>query len=87
VPDALGEAVGVNFVRGDQVGLLKEGLKRCGPMDYFEKGVEHAIAGGLEIYPADVSDLPCVEVDFEQDLARAKSLLPSFPAVAARLGR
>ncbi len=73
--EARGEAVGVNMVRAESLGLLIEGLNQCGDQDYFEKGIEYAIIAGLRIFEADVSDLPCIEVDFAEDLARAKTML------------
>ncbi len=86
---ASGEAVGVNFVRGADLELLLRGLRQCGPEDYFEKGVEHAMAQGLEVHEVNVSDLACMEVDFPDDLAAAKELLPRClpaPATSERLG-
>jgi choline kinase len=37
--------------------------------------VELAIEKNLKIYPVDVSDLNCVEVDFLEDLTKANSFL------------
>ena len=36
--------------------------------DYFERGIEFSIEKGLKIYPVDVSDNLCMEIDFEDDL-------------------
>lgn len=69
--DPLGEALGVNLFRAGDVARLRAGLEQCGPDDYFERGIEHAIGAGLRLLPVDVSDLHCVEVDFPEDLARA----------------
>jgi choline kinase len=69
-----GEAVGVNLVRARDLDLLRDGLDGCGDSDYFEKGIEIAIGKGLRVVPVDISDLPCVEVDFASDLEAARRL-------------
>lgn len=71
VTEPLGEALGVNLFRAEDVAQLRVGLEQCGPDDYFERGIEYAIDAGLRLLPVDVSDLHCVEVDFPEDLARA----------------
>jgi choline kinase len=70
--DALGEAVGINFISSkDKSALLKE-LIACAESDYFERGIEYAIErDGLKALPIDISDLFAVEVDFQEDLDRA----------------
>lgn len=70
--DALGEAVGINFISSkDKPALLKE-LVACAESDYFERGIEYAIErDGLKALPIDISDLFAVEVDFQEDLDRA----------------
>lgn len=70
--EALGEAVGINYVgAGDKAELVAR-LDEVGEQDYFERGLEIAIAeGGLHVVPVDISDLFAVEVDFDEDLARA----------------
>ena len=82
VQDALGEAVGINLVAGRDKAALIERLQECAEQDYFERGIELAIAqDGMQITPVDISDLFAVEVDFEEDLARANAA-----AEAARSG-
>jgi choline kinase len=72
VVDGLGEAVGINFVAGRDKGTLIDHLAACEDSDYFERGLETAIASaGLRVQPVDISDLFAVEVDFEADLERA----------------
>ena len=75
VVDALGEAVGINYVApGDRKTLLRH-LDKCDDNDYFERAIETAIAeDGLRVRPVDISDFACLEVDFEDDLARANTL-------------
>jgi choline kinase len=74
VADGLGEAVGINLIGGrDKDALIRE-LDACEDQDYFERGMELAIAhSGLEVTPVDISDLFAVEVDFEGDLERANA--------------
>ena len=74
VVDGLGEAVGINLIGGkDKVALIRQ-LEACEDQDYFERGIELAIArDGVEVTPVDISDLFAVEVDFEGDLERANA--------------
>lgn len=74
VVGGLGEAVGINLIGGkDKVALIRE-LEACEDQDYFERGIELAIAhDGVEVTPVDISDLFAVEVDFEGDLERANA--------------
>jgi CDP-glycerol glycerophosphotransferase len=75
VVDALGEAVGINYVAAGDRDLLLRHLEKCDDNDYFERGIETAIAeDGLRVKPIDISQFNCLEVDFEDDLARANSL-------------
>lgn len=70
----LGEAVGINFISSDDKRSLIQALAGVEDQDYFERGIEVAIEGdGLRILPVDISDFYAVEVDFEDDLVRAKS--------------
>jgi choline kinase len=74
VQGALGEAVGINLVSGADKGALIARLEECDEQDYFERGIELAVAkDGLQVVPVDISDLFAVEVDFEEDLARANA--------------
>jgi len=76
VVGGLGEAVGINHVAAaDKPALLAE-LEACADQDYFERGIESAIASrGVRFRPLDISVFPAVEVDSEEDLARANHLL------------
>jgi CDP-glycerol glycerophosphotransferase len=48
------------------------GLGEAVGINYFERGLETAIAArGLRVRPIDISAFAAVEVDFEEDLARA----------------
>ena len=71
VVGALGESVGANKLIAQDIPLVIEMLERCDDNDYFERGIEFAIDKGLKIYPVDVSDVLCIEVDFMEDLEKA----------------
>ena len=72
VVGGLGEAVGINYVCPADKPHLIDHLARCDDADYFERGLETAIAArGLRVRPIDISAFAAVEVDFEEDLARA----------------
>jgi choline kinase len=75
VRGGLGEAVGINFVAEADKPALIEQLAACADDDYFERGIETAISErGLRVLPVDISAYVAVEVDFEEDLARADAL-------------
>lgn len=72
VTDALGEAIGINYVSAQEKTALIRWLREVDASDYFERGIELAIhAGDLRVSPIDVSDLYAVEVDFAEDLEQA----------------
>lgn len=74
VENALGEAVGINFISTHHKASVITQLEACADNDYFERGLELAIEkSGIEIEPVDISDLFAVEVDFQADLDRANS--------------
>lgn len=76
VQGALGEAVGINYVSAADKPSLVRHLDRCGEQDYFERGIETAIAeDGLRFTPVDISAFFAVEVDFEDDLKRANEVI------------
>jgi choline kinase len=80
VTRALGEAVGINFVSGRDKAALVARLDACDEQDYFERGIEVAVAeDGLRVTPVDISDLFAVEVDFEEDLTRANAVRQQAP--------
>jgi len=75
VVGGLGEAVGINHVSSADKPVLIEHLATCAEQDYFERGIETAIAAaGLRVRPLDISQHAAVEVDFEADLERANAL-------------
>ena len=75
VQPALGEAVGINYVAAQDKAALIARLAQVDDQDYFERGIELAIArDGLRFQAVDISDLYAVEVDFPEDLERANEL-------------
>jgi choline kinase len=72
VTNALGEAVGINFISAHEKSKVIAQLEICAEQDYFERGLELAIEkDGIQMEPVDISDLFAVEVDFQADLDRA----------------
>ena len=72
VVDGIGEAVGINFISSADKKAFVRQLTRVDDQDYFERGLELAIAeDGVRLAPLDISDLYAVEVDFAEDLERA----------------
>lgn len=76
VSEALGEAVGINYVSAPDKAALITRLDEVGENDYFERGIELAIEkDDLKVIPVDISDLFAVEIDFPDDLDRANKLV------------
>jgi len=72
VAGGLGEAVGINYISSSDKATLLRHLTKVGDQDYFERGIETAIADDkLRVEPVDISDLYAVEIDFAEDLERA----------------
>lgn len=72
VVNALGEAVGINFVAAKDKSALIKRLHEVADNDYFERGIEVSIEKDKSSFiPVDISDLFAVEVDFPEDLERA----------------
>jgi len=72
VRGGIGEAVGINYISAADKKALISQLQRVDDQDYFERGLELAIAeNGLRVVPMDISDLYAVEIDFAEDLERA----------------
>jgi choline kinase len=72
VVGGIGEAVGINYISSADKKAFMRQLSRVDDQDYFERGLELAIAeDGVRLQPMDISDLYAVEVDFAEDLERA----------------
>lgn len=75
VVGGLGEAVGINFIGHSDKKSLIARLTEVDDQDYFERGIELAIShDSLKMRAVDISDLYAVEIDFDEDLARANEL-------------
>ena len=76
VTSGLGEAVGINFISSNDFDIFIDQLERCADNDYFEKGLEKAIAeNNLKIKAIDISKFNCIEVDFKEDLKNANDIV------------
>ncbi len=76
VASGIGEAVGINYISSAHKKAFIRQLQRVDDQDYFERGLELAIAeDGILIEPMDVSDLYAVEIDFAEDLERANQFV------------
>lgn len=74
VKSAMGEAVGINCVKASDLKLFRRCLEEVGDRDYFEAALELAINRGLRLKAIDISRFSAIEVDFLEDLKRAKAL-------------
>lgn len=76
VQSGAGEAVGINFVGARDKAVLTARLAEVKEQDYFERGLELAIANDdMDVRPLDISSLFAVEIDFASDLDRANECL------------
>ncbi|NOZ73872.1 MAG: phosphocholine cytidylyltransferase family protein [FCB group bacterium] len=78
--NALGEFIGVARLSGAFVEPFFHSLNHLieagGDADYFEAGL-HPLLDDHPVHYTDVSDLPCLEIDFKDDLDRARELISS----------
>ena len=76
VKNGLGEAVGINFIAAKDLEVFITQLENCDDNDYFEKGLEMAIAiNQLQLKVVDISAYNCIEVDFKEDLLNANKII------------
>lgn len=83
-----GEAVGINYVSAADKALLLAHLAACCDVDYFERAIETAIEAGMRVLSVDTGDYWAIEVDVEEDLARANAQAAAGanrPAVGPRI--
>lgn len=82
VVGGLGEAVGINYISADEKAAFIARLDEADDQDYFERGLELAIAhDGIRIEAVDISQYEIVEVDFDEDLTRANTFVESKQSV------
>jgi choline kinase len=72
VCNGLGEAVGINFIKKQDLPTFTACLAECTPADFFERAIEMAIGRGVSFLPIDIGDDFCTEIDFEEDLQKVK---------------
>ncbi|MGG4400610.1 NTP transferase domain-containing protein [Paenibacillus amylolyticus] len=76
VVDAQGEAVGINFLKAEDLQKVREELSAVSDMDYFEKAIENLIRRGeLKMSPLNVNDRFVKEIDFPEDLQMVRNHL------------
>jgi len=76
VKNGLGEAVGINFISSKDLDTFISKLEECDDNDYFERGLEMAIAeDNLKLKAIDISKYNCIEVDFKEDLKNANKIV------------
>lgn len=76
VVNGLGEAVGINFISSNDLDIFISQLEKCDDNDYFERGLELAIAeDNLKLKVIDISTYNCIEVDFKEDLQSANEIV------------
>ena len=75
--NCLGEFIGVAKLSKEFNLRFSESLENLidagGRSDYFEAGM-HPLLSEINVYYTDVSDLPCLEIDFIEDLEEARKL-------------
>ena len=78
--NSLGEFIGVAKFSPDFskafMGSLDRLIEAGGNADYFEAAI-HPLMADYPVYYEDVSDLPCIEIDFIEDLEKARELVQS----------
>ena len=83
--ECLGEFVGVALFGAGLAGAFRAALETCvgkenAVTDYFERAVDR-LCDDWPLTPVDVSDLPCIEIDFPEDLQRARDdIVPQLRA-------
>lgn len=76
VTHARGEALGINYIPHRLIGKFCDKLDAVADNDYFEKAMEELIKEEGNVFRAvDVSDLLCMEIDFDADLVAVNKLL------------
>ncbi|MDC0865719.1 phosphocholine cytidylyltransferase family protein [bacterium] len=78
--NSLGEFIGVakfsKNISSKFMNSLDQLISSGGKSDYFEAAI-HPLMSEHDIYYEDISDLPCIEIDFVEDLEKAQKLVKS----------
>ena len=75
--EAYGEYIGANIIEASAAGRLADALKATferNPDLYYEDGFQEYANRGGEVRAAEIGDLPWVEVDNHEDLAKARDI-------------
>ena len=75
--EATGEYIGVTLIEGDAAADLADALKtvwETDPQLYYEDGYQELVNRGFKIDVAPIGDLPWVEIDNHDDLARGREI-------------
>lgn len=73
-----GEAVGLNFIKKEDLPLFLFHLEQCAENDYFEKAMEKTLAEGVKFQAIPIEKQWACEIDFPEDLERANKLLKEW---------
>ena len=81
IKESLGEFIGVaklSIPFCDSFGIsLSRLIDKRGKSDYFESAIE-PILNKHDVYFEDISHLPCIEIDFKEDLQKANQLVKNI---------
>jgi choline kinase len=85
ISECYGEFVGIAKFSKDTIAILRGQLQELiktdeGKNAYFEEAL-NMILDDTEICAVDITDLPCIEIDFPQDLEIARSEI--YPAICS----
>lgn len=75
--EATGEYIGVTLIEGDAAADLADALKtvwETDPQQFYEHGYQELVNRGFKIDVAPIGDVPWVEIDNHDDLARGREI-------------
>ncbi|MEU1596382.1 phosphocholine cytidylyltransferase family protein [Streptomyces sp. NPDC005708] len=75
--EATGEYIGVTLIEGDAAAELSDALKtvwETDPQQFYEHGYQELVNRGFKIDVAPIGDVPWVEIDNHDDLARGREI-------------
>ena len=75
ISDGIGEAIGINKISKLYLEDFKKALEKCKKNDYFEYALEIMINNSFKLFPIDISNYFCIEIDFKSDLECANKNL------------
>lgn len=73
-----GEAVGLNFIKKEDLPLFLFHLEQCQENDYFEKAMEKSLQEGVKFQAIPIARRHACEIDFPEDLKHANELLKEW---------